>query len=251
MKAVNLMPRDGRASGPAGVESGAVVYILLAGLAALVVLVTLWAIAGKQVSDRTADLELKKAQIAAAEKRAGDSAAYVAFATLASNRVATVTKLSTTRFDWAHAMREVSRVLPANVWLTSMSGSSGASEAAPTPATSAAPAPTIVLVGCTRSQGDVARLLARLRAIDGVRNVSLNSSEKPDARGDASCPANRSTDPRFSIAIAFAVPGAAKSTVDATGQVTASTAAPAAAAQTASPAAGSTTARVADTGGDR
>ena len=68
-----------------------------------------------------------------------------------------------------------------------------------------------------RSQAKVARLLARLRTIDGVRKVSLKSSEKPEAKGDAACPANRKSDPRFSIAIAFAVPGAPKASVDSTG----------------------------------
>lgn len=225
MKAVNLMPRDSRASGSAESGAGAGVYVLLAGLAALVVLATLWAIAGKQSGERTAKLERAEAAIAVAEKRAGDGAAYVAFRDLARNRIDTVTNLSVTRFDWAHALREISRVLPADAWLTAMAGVSGADEAAPTPATSAAPAPVITLVGCTRSQAKVARLLARLRTIDGVRKVSLKSSEKPDAGGDAACPANRSSDPRFSIGISFAVPGAPKSTVDATGQVAAAAAA--------------------------
>jgi Tfp pilus assembly protein PilN len=220
MKSVNLIPRDVPAV-RSGDGSGVAVYVLLAGLAAVVAMVALWAIAAKQVDDRTGELRLANARIAAAEKRAGDSAAYVAFAKLANNRVMTVTKLSTTRFDWAHAMREVSRVLPADVWLTGMNGVSGASDAAPSPATNAAPAPTIVIVGCTRSQAKVARLLARLRTIDGVRKVSLKSSEKPDVKGDEGCPANRATDPRFSISLAFVVPGAPKETVDGTGQVTA------------------------------
>ena len=223
MKSVNLIPRD-VPDGRSGAGSGAAVYVLLGGLAALVVVVALWAIAAKQVDDRTADLQVANARIAAAEKRAGDSAAYVAFAKLANNRVLTVTTLSTSRFDWAHAMREVSRVLPADVWLTGMNGVSGASDAAPSPATSAAPAPTLIVVGCTRSQAKVARLLARLRTIDGVRKVSLKSSEKPDVKGDAGCPANRASDPSFSISLAFVVPGAAKEAVDGTGQVTAAAA---------------------------
>jgi Tfp pilus assembly protein PilN len=228
VKAVNLMPRDARASARSapGAESG--VYVLLAGLGALVVLAALWATAGKQVDERTAKLERVNAAITVAEKRVADSAAYVTFRQLAGNRVSTVKSLSATRFDWAHAMREISRVLPADAWLTAMSGVSGADEAAPTPATSAAPAPVITLAGCTRSQAKVARLLARLRTIDGVRRVSLKSSEKPDAKGDDACPANRKSDPRFSIGIAFAVPGAPKDVVDSTGQVSTAPAAPAA-----------------------
>ncbi len=226
MKAVNLAPRDARsAPGPVAMGSGAGVYVLLAGLAALVVLATLWAMAGKQVGDRTAKLDRVNAQAAAAEKRAADAAPYLAFAQLARERVTTVTTLSTTRFDWAHAMHEIGRVLPADVWLTGMSGASGAGSEAPTPSTSAAPAPTITLSGCTRSQAKVARLMARLRTIDGVRKVALKSSEKPDVKGDDRCPANRASDPSFSIAISFAVPGAPKDGVDSTGQIAASAAA--------------------------
>jgi Tfp pilus assembly protein PilN len=223
VRAVNLMPRDGRgAAGSASAGSGAGVYVLVAGLAGLVLLATLWAFAGKQAGDRQAKLATVNAQAAAAEQRATDGAPYVAFAKLAGDRVNTVATLSATRFDWAHAMREVGRVLPGDVWLTAMSGTSGASAAPPGPATSAAPAPTITLAGCTRSQAKVARLMARLRTIDGVRKIGLKTSEKPDTKGDKSCPANRPSDPRFTISVSFAVPGAPKDRVDATGQIVSS-----------------------------
>ena len=223
MRAVNLIPRDARgAVGSTSAGSGAGVYVLLAGLAALVVLATLWAVAGKQAGDRSAKLDRVNAEAMAAEKRATDGAPFVAFAKLANDRVRTVTTLSATRFDWAQAMREVGRVLPADVWLTGMSGASGAGAQALSPTTSAAPTPTITLEGCTRSQAKVARLMARLRTIDGVRKVALRSSEKPDAKGDDACPANRKTDPSFSIAISFRVPGAPKDRVDSTGQIAAS-----------------------------
>ena len=247
MRAVNLMPRDARsAPGWTAGGSGGGVYVLLAGLAALVVLATLWAVAGKQAGDRAAKLDRVNTEAVAAEKRATDGAPYVAFAKLAGDRVKTVTTLSATRFDWAQAMREVGRVLPADVWLTGMSGASGAGVEALSPSTSAAPAPTITLEGCTRSQSKVARLMARLRTIDGVRKVALKSSEKPDTKGDDACPANRKTDPSFSIAISFAVPGAPKDRVDSTGQIASSaTAPPAGSGASSSSATASTTAPVA------
>ena len=220
MKAVNLMPRDARgvasASAPGGSGNG--VYVLLAGLVALVAIATLWASAGKQAGDRQAKLDRVTAQAAAAERRATAAAPYVEFAQLAENRVSTVTRLSATRFDWAHAMREVSRVLPADVWLTSLTGASGAAGDTPSPTTSAAPEPTITVMGCTRSQAKVARLMARLRTIDGVRRIALKSSAKPDGKGEGDCPANRTADPRFTIAIAFAVPGGSDGAAGQTGQ---------------------------------
>jgi Tfp pilus assembly protein PilN len=223
MRAVNLIPGDVR-SAPrlrAG-SSGVGVYLLLASLAALVVCAGLWASANKQAGDRTVKLERVEAQAAAADKRGVRSASYVEFKRLALDRVQTVKTLSQTRFDWANAMREVGRVLPADVWLTGLSGVSGAGSGSPGPATSAAPAPSITLDGCTRSQAKVAGLMARLRAIDGIRGIALKHSEKPDAAGDASCPANRPSDPRFTIAISFAVPGAPRDHVDDTGQIAAS-----------------------------
>jgi Tfp pilus assembly protein PilN len=249
MRAVNLMPRDGHGRpGSSPFHSGSAVYALLAGLVALVALAAVWATANKQIGDRETKLQRVSAEVSAAEQRAGDAAPYVAFAKLANDRVRTVSTLSATRFDWAHAMREVSRVLPADVWLTAMSGASGASAETPTPTTSAAPSPTITLNGCTRSQGKVASLMARLRTIDGVRKIALKSSEKPDSKGDAACPANRESDPRFMIAISFAVPGAGKDIVDATGRVTASAAAASTPGSPAQSAPGASVTAVADGG---
>ena len=220
MRAVNLMPSGARGALDARGGGGAA-YALLGVLAALVVLASLWAVANRQAGDRRAQLQRVTAEAADAEARTGAAAPYEELARLAKQRVATVSALAGSRFDWAHTMREISRVLPADVWLTELGGNSGATDAAPSPTTSAAPAPTFKLDGCTRSQAKVARLLARLRAVDGVRAVDLRTSQKPDAEGDKSCPANRTSDPRFTIVLSFAAPNAPKETLDATGQVAA------------------------------
>jgi Tfp pilus assembly protein PilN len=220
VRAVNLMPSDAR--GPRGGRGGGgAAYAILAALAALVVLASLWAVANKQAGDRRAELARVNAEAVAAEARTGAAAPYEEFARLAKDRVATVSALARSRFDWAHAMREISRVLPADVWLTELGGESGAADEAPSPTASVAPSPTFKLDGCTRSQAKVARLLARLRAADGVRAVDLSRSQKPDADGDTSCPAHRASDPRFTITISFVAPNAPKDTLDATGQVAA------------------------------
>jgi len=237
MRAVNLMPGDQRsASASSPSASSAAVYFLLAGLSGLVVIVALWTTAGKQVTDRQATLARVNVEADAAEKRADAAAPYEAFAKLASDRVATITSLSTTRFDFAGGLREISRVLPADVWLTTLNGTSGAVEATPTPTSSAAPAPRFELEGCTRSQAAVARLMARLRAVNSVRNVQLSQSVKPDQDAPEGCPANAPTDPAFKIEISFKVPGAAKEEVDATGQITAPAAPATPAAPTGTPA---------------
>jgi Tfp pilus assembly protein PilN len=245
VRAVNLLPSDarGRLGARAGRGGGGAAYVILAALAALVVLASLWAVANKQAGDRRAEFARVDAEAAEAEARNGAAAPYEEFARLAEDRVATVSALARSRFDWAHAMHEISRVLPADVWLTELGGDSGATDAAPSPSptTSVAPSPTFKLDGCTRSQAKVARLLARLRAVDGVRAVDLSKSQKPDAGGDTSCPAHRMSDPRFTITISFAAPNAPKDTLDATGQVAAPAAAGAAASASAPAAKGGST----------
>ena len=224
MRAANLMPGEDRASRAANaVDTGGVLYVLLGGLAAFVALAAVWATTNKQVGESRAKLDRVSVEAQVAEARIARAAPYQAFAALARDRVATVTSLSATRFDWAHGLREVSRVLPDDVWLTSLSGKSGATSEAPSPTKSVAPAPNFELIGCTGNQAKVARLMARLRAVDGVRDVDLRSSSKPDGSGSAGtgdCPAGKISNPRFTIAIAFAVPGSAKAAVDETGSVT-------------------------------
>lgn len=225
MRAVNLIPGEDRASRAArSGDSGGVVYVLLGGLAVMVALACLWASANSQISSRQATLARATAEADAAEARAAGAAPFEAFAALADARVSTVTSLSTTRFDWAHSLHELSRVLPADVWLTSLDGNSGATGAAPSTTASAAPNPTFEFVGCTTTQARVARLMARLRAVDGVRDVSLKTSEKPDGGGGEDCPANAVSDPRFTITIAFKAPGKAHDAIDAAGQAVTDTA---------------------------
>ncbi|MGH2918628.1 MAG: PilN domain-containing protein [Solirubrobacteraceae bacterium] len=222
MRAVNLMPNEagwGGGSRPTGSSSSIGGYAVLAVLGALVVFAALWTVTNNQIDSRTAKLGKANAEAQAAEQRAQAAAPYIAFAELARNRKATVTSLSATRFDWAHGLREISRVVPNDVWLSALDGTSGASVAAPGPTTSAAPAPRFEMKGCTHSQANVARLMARLRAVDGVRSVELMTSAKPDEGGDDDCPANKSSDPAFTIAISFGVPGEPKATVDSTGQI--------------------------------
>jgi len=67
-----------------------------------------------------------------------------------------------------------------------VTGSTATATAAAAPAGT-----TIELTGCTKSQPDVAKLMSRLRLIDGVNSVSLNSSTKQES--GAGSPAGGST----------------------------------------------------------
>jgi Tfp pilus assembly protein PilN len=91
---------------------------------------------------------------------------------LPQERLARVTALSSalaTRVAWDRVLREISLVLPDDVWLTSLTGA--------VPAASGGGAGQgIRIAGFTYSQASVARLLARLTVIPDIEHVSLNSS---------------------------------------------------------------------------
>ena len=78
---------------------------------------------------------------------------------------------------WDRILREISLILPDDVWLTSLSATSPAAAAAAAQGSPAAAAlSSFVLSGATYSQPSVARLLARLTVVPDLANVALESS---------------------------------------------------------------------------
>ena len=186
MKAVNLIPSDARRGGRgAGGRSGGAVYVLLAALAVAVALVAVYVDASNQVSDAQAKVSALQAQAAAAQGAADKLVPYVQFAQLAQARAATIRGIASNRFDWNAALGNLARVVPANTSLQTLSGSvvpgvavGGASSSGASQLRGAVNAPAFEISGCSRTQDDVARLISRLRLIDGVTRVSLQDSQK-------------------------------------------------------------------------
>jgi Tfp pilus assembly protein PilN len=262
MRAVNLLPPDLR-SGPkgsapvvsSGVEnSGAGAFVVLGVLAFAVLALAAYVLAGNTVKDRQAELAAATAKSAAVTQQVATLKPYADFETVANARVQTVTDLANSRFDWEQALRDLSRAVPADVTLTSLSGdiSSGAGGGGSTLRT-AVQAPAISLEGCAPGQTQVARLMARLRDIDGVTRVSLSSSaaEKVDKQDSAATereqrngqPCGVGSRPKFQLVMFFEKAAAAVGTTPTTSTGTVSetptpTPTPAA---SATPAAGGTT----------
>jgi Tfp pilus assembly protein PilN len=101
---------------------------------------------------------------------------------LAGERRSRVTALDAAlarRVSWDRVLRELSLVLPDDIWLTSLSARSPASPASAAPVAAKAPgaAPTGLTVnGYTYSHESVARLLARLFVLPDLSNVQLQRS---------------------------------------------------------------------------
>jgi Tfp pilus assembly protein PilN len=168
MRAVNLLPRDeARKSFEAkrGVVVGGV------GGAALVtaVLASMTMSAGGAVKEKQSTLDSLRAQIAAIPPApVKDTSDEDALAAQKTARVGALSAALSGRVAWDRVLRQVSLVLPEDVWLTNL--------AAATPVATAGTG-TFTLTGSTYSQNGVARFLSRLAVIPDLGNVRLQSSQ--------------------------------------------------------------------------
>lgn len=225
MQAVNLLPTDftasGRSSGrpeapsprkPLPVGALAVLGIL----AAVVIAVVLVSLSGNRVRDRESRLAAVKVEEQVVAKQAALLAPYGAFRQLAADRVSTVRQLADSRFDWEQTLRDLSRVIPADVTLSNLTGTVAPGARAGTGSSSnnlrpSRAVPAVEISGCASDQDSVARLMARLRGVRGVTRVALASSAKEkeqttEASGSSSAaPAGcgRGSKPLFEVVMFF------------------------------------------------
>jgi Tfp pilus assembly protein PilN len=264
MRAVNLIPAgDRRGAGGAAGRSNGGVYVLLGALALIVIMAAAYTLSGKSVTDKKAELARVSAETTAAQAKATGLGDFTKFAALRTKRVDTVKQLANSRFDWSHALHEVARVIPTNAWLTSLTattspgvgvggGSSGSLRAA-------LAVPALEIGGCTTSQSSVARLMARLRLIDGVQQVSLQDSTKnatsstgggePTGGGSGDCTGGSSHFPKFNVVVFYNQPAATPAATGGTTTAAAVTASGTTPASTTAPGATATASSTAASGG--
>ena len=195
MRPVNLIPPEDRRGESAPLRSGPLAYIAVGALLALLAGVTALVLTGNQIAEKKDEVVQLQREDAAEMARAQRLSPYSQFASLHEQRVATVTSLAESRFDWERVMRELSLVLPSDVWLVSLSASA-------TSATSveggsegggglrgAAPGPALELSGCASGQEAVAGFVTALKDIDGVTRVGIESSELSEEESGGSATA--------------------------------------------------------------
>jgi len=252
MKAVNLIPADAkRASRGSSGTKALPTYLLLGALAIAVGLVTMYVLASNDVSQRQAKANTLQAEVAQVQAQSNSLSHYAQFSQMTQGRIASVRQLATTRFDWHATLAQISQVVPKNTSLATLNGTAvtaGPTTGTAAPTSTGTPAgTTIELTGCTKSQPDVAKLMSRLRLIDGVAGVALNSSTKQESGGSSPSTAAGSSSgsssqgcgnntPSFDLKLAFATQpvtpaasGAATSTSTSTSSSTSSSTATSAA----------------------
>jgi Tfp pilus assembly protein PilN len=213
MRAVNLIPTEQRSGQPVGAgrsQGGAYAVLVLVG--GLALMAYLYGSAHHQIASRQAQVASLTAEAQRAQTAAERLAPYTSFTAQSESRTQAVQSLIASRFDWAHVFHEFGRVLPAGVAVSSLAGTVGSSTVSASSsassggsATPPGTVPMFTLAGCATSQPTVALTLQRLRLIDGVKEVTLQSSTggPKQAGGSSGTGGCSSSDPVFSIQITF------------------------------------------------
>jgi Tfp pilus assembly protein PilN len=195
MKAINLLPPDlkgapkgaspkAKAAATTDEPAGIGAFVVLGALALCVAALAAYVLTSNTVKDRQAQLDAATAEAQTTLTRVASLKKYADFQQLAETRIQTVKDLAGSRFDWEQALRDISRAIPANVTLSSFTGSISDAAGGGSPIRAAIASPAIELKGCTSGQKQVADLLSRLRSVDGVTRVSLSKSAKPAETAD-------------------------------------------------------------------
>jgi Tfp pilus assembly protein PilN len=209
MRAVNLLPREE----PKRRRKRMTVGVQLALLSPFVIgslLAAGYLLASTKVNDNRATLKALKDELAAIPPRPAAPQTNAQLTLQRDQRIAALGAALQARIAWDRILREISSVLPEDVWLTSLSALSPqapAAAAAPPPSTTtdtaptetlgnettttteapAAPPPTtttpLTLAGYTYSQEGVARFLSRLAVIPELESVKLVQSSQTTVAG--------------------------------------------------------------------
>lgn len=203
MRPVNLIPGDERRGRHAASGRNKAPFVVIGALVLVLCAVSAIAVFDKHASDKQTEVDALEAQVQSAQAEAASFDSFTSFQQLHDARLATIDSLAKSRFDWERVMRELSIVIPDDVFLTNLTGTV-------TPAVSVTngaglslrgsiPGPALELVGCARNQRTVARLIAAMDDIDGIGRVVVSNSskadptEKSDATDDTGAPAGGSS----------------------------------------------------------
>jgi Tfp pilus assembly protein PilN len=205
MRAVNLLPRDEpkrrRKRLTLGVQLALVSPFVVGSLLAAGYLLE-----SSKVDDQKATLKALQDELAALPPRQEVPHTNAQLALQHDQRVAALASALRGRIAWDRVLREISSVLPEDVWLTTLAAQSPQAPApvapppAPatttsesdggtttTPAPPATPAPSstapLSLAGYTYSQEGVARFLSRLAVIPELQDVKLVKSSQAEVAG--------------------------------------------------------------------
>jgi Tfp pilus assembly protein PilN len=207
MRAVNLLPRDEPRRRKAHMTIGTQLA-LVSPFVVVSLIVAGYLLASSKVNDNKATLNALQQELAALPPPPTEPNTDAVLAAQKVQRITALASALQTRIAWDRILREISSVLPEDVWLTGLAAESPAAAPPPAPppptdttstdttttdttATTTTPAPAaptaptapLNINGYTYSQEGVARFLGRLAVIPELVNVRLVSSAQVEVAG--------------------------------------------------------------------
>jgi Tfp pilus assembly protein PilN len=217
MRAVNLLPREVTKT-KSRRPSAPLITAFVTGVVVFTILAAAFFKESASVSSKRTDLQAARAELAQVP---GPTAPDNSIKTLngeEAKRIAALQSALDGRIAWDRVLREVSLVLPSNVWLSSLTLQApasatpipGTTTGTTTPTTTTTPstvaAPTdFVMNGNAFKHVDVARLMARLALVPDLENVTLNHSTR--ATPSATNGAKTKPSVEFSVVAGVRTPG--------------------------------------------
>jgi Tfp pilus assembly protein PilN len=223
VRPVNLIPEEQRIGRRPAMRSGPTAYIIVGALVAALLGVTALVTTNTRIDDLKGEVTQVEGEIATAQATAQELSSYTQFQSVREQRVATVTSLADSRFDWDRVMRELALVLPGDVVLMNLTASvnpgvaPGGGESAGL--RTAVPGPALSINGCADGPEGVAAFVQAAKDIDGVTRVAVPTASQgggqgatTDSAGGSDC-TETGLSTSFQIVVAFdAAPTAATAT---------------------------------------
>ena len=193
MHAVNLLPHD-QVEQKREARNPVVLVAAIGGAVVLLALVGGVLLANRSVDRQRQALTSARAMLAVTPAKKLSAQTQAFRSTVLSEREQRSLALASAigqRVAWDRILRRMALVLPDDVWLTSLVGTTPLESAAPASTTTAATAPSalpptataLTLQGYTYSQAGVARLLERLQVLPDLKNVQLKESSTSNVGG--------------------------------------------------------------------
>jgi Tfp pilus assembly protein PilN len=199
VRPINLIPEEERRRGSGVVtRTGPVAYLIVGALGVLLIGVVMLVLVNNSIGDRESEVARLETEKTAATAEATKLAPYIDFKQVSEDRTRTVSELADSRFDWVRVIRQLSLVLPGDVYFESFGASGGGGEAG-------VAGPSLNIDGCADGQPAVAGFVASLKDIAGVTRVELtNSTMNKEGGGESGGdPCSRSGVAKFEVLVAF------------------------------------------------
>ena len=178
MRAVNLLPREAKRSGAFGSQNLPALLGASIGVFVVAVLAGAFLLENSKVASARHALDRAKQELAATPLPPSAAKAVPSAPAVAATEqplLQAVSSALSQRIAWDRVLREFSRVLPTDVWLSSLTLTT---PTAATPGSTPTPATGLQIAGTTYSYDSVARLLSRMSLVPDLTGVTLATSTR-------------------------------------------------------------------------